>query len=215
MGGRRGSGQAADRKRLSRGERGRAVVVKAGCEWWGSRAGRLLRKEQATTEADVGEAIVATVGAIGSGGCGRSTTTAVVGSRRCRHGWAAGSSETAMQEAEDAAVVVAKKNAVVDAGSQGDAASNRKQRPQMVRWDGSSDKAWCTTAGDNGVVGEVGCDHEGRWWPKERAAIVATRATAIVRAGDEGELLVEEVAMAAWRVQQWLAARASSRDYWL
>ncbi|RRT66203.1 hypothetical protein B296_00027397 [Ensete ventricosum] len=43
----------------------------------GSRAGRVLRKERVAAEEDVGEAIVATAGAIGSGCCDRSTAYAL------------------------------------------------------------------------------------------------------------------------------------------
>ncbi|RRT79697.1 hypothetical protein B296_00012205 [Ensete ventricosum] len=39
MGGRRGSGQAVDWKRLGRGERGKVLVMKVGCEGWGSSVG--------------------------------------------------------------------------------------------------------------------------------------------------------------------------------
>ncbi|RZR79323.1 hypothetical protein BHM03_00005027 [Ensete ventricosum] len=64
----------------------------------------LLRKEQAAIEEDVGEAIAAATGAIGSGDCGRSTT-AVVGSSDDRGG--------EEEEAEDVVVAVAEKDAVV------------------------------------------------------------------------------------------------------
>ncbi|RWW42160.1 hypothetical protein BHE74_00052304 [Ensete ventricosum] len=48
-------------------------------------------------------------------------------------------------------------------------------------------------AGDSSAVGEVGYGREEKWWPKERAAVVA-------EAGEEGELLVEEVATVTGRV---------------
>ncbi|RRT54420.1 hypothetical protein B296_00030533 [Ensete ventricosum] len=70
----------------------------------------------------------------------------------------------------------------------------------MGRWDGSGGKAWYTTVGDNGVAGEVGCNREGRWWPKETTAVVADEGCDCDcncwKVGEEGELLVEEVAMA-------------------
>ncbi|RRT35732.1 hypothetical protein B296_00054003 [Ensete ventricosum] len=43
----------------------------------------------------------------------------------------------------------------------------------MGRWDDSSGKAWCAAVGDSGTAGEVGCSHEGRWWPEEREVVVA------------------------------------------
>ncbi|RZS25684.1 hypothetical protein BHM03_00058918 [Ensete ventricosum] len=43
----------------------------------------------------------------------------------------------------------------------------------MGRWDGSSSKACCAVARDSDAAGELGCVREGRWWPKERAAVVA------------------------------------------
>ncbi|RRT54424.1 hypothetical protein B296_00030532 [Ensete ventricosum] len=87
-------------------------------------AGQLLRKERATAKEDVGEAIVAAVGAIGSDGCDRSTTATMGFSgdrggeeevccwrQRAPSTWLG--SETTTQEAKDVPVAVAEKDAVV------------------------------------------------------------------------------------------------------